>query len=155
MAPSREKPTMKTKRHSTVSRPGKGKYGFLFSGSVGQSPAVNPRDGDPCLLAKIDRRLIQVSFGSRGPQVELVALGSASEASPGMFAQVGRKRAAVRVGRTVQRTRPAKLLAVGLGRYKPQQLEYCGQCDLLSNQGIINTWHQTPHGNREEESVLL
>jgi hypothetical protein len=116
-------------------------YGFLFSVSVSGSPSVDPRDLDVCLFAKADGCLIQVAMVDRGPQVELIPFGATLETLPGVFAEIGGKGTAAGVGRTVDGTRPANVLAVVLHGKKSDQLQHALERNLAAYPRVINARH--------------
>ena len=102
---------------------------------------MDPRDLDVCLFAKADGCLIQVAMVDRGPQVELIPFGAALETLPGVFTEIGGKRTTVGVGRTVDGTRPANVLAVGLHGKKSDQLQHAFKRNLAAYLRVINARH--------------
>ena len=96
---------------------------------------------DVCLFAKADGCLIQVAMVDRGPQVELIPFGAALETLPGVFTEIGGKRTTVGVGRTVDGTRPANVLAVGLHGKKSDQLQHAFKRNLAAYLRVINARH--------------
>ena len=128
-------------------------YGFLFSESIVASPASDERRLNTQSFAEIGRRFVNWQLGDRNPQVQLVALGAAFEATKRVLCQVGGKRSAAGRCRPVNRTRAAQLITSLLGRLESNEFQNLADADSSTHFGKIDSRHRIAL-NREEESVF-
>jgi hypothetical protein len=132
----------------------------VLSGRHGWSPVslvCRPRQQgnlDPQPLAQVAGGRVQRQVVHARPQVQLIAPGSAHEATKGVFLHVGRERTTAGRMRTVDRTRPAKLVASPPHRGKLQQFQNASQGDGVANRTVVKARHvgSLPSGTEEKRS---
>ena len=74
-------------------------------------------------LAKIDGCIIELLLRRSGPEIQVVALGLALEATKRVGGEVRRERTTAWRGRVVNRTGASELIAARFGRIKFQQFQ--------------------------------
>jgi hypothetical protein len=121
-------------------------------GVIGSAP-VDPGNFDAESFAKVNGCFINALIGCGGPQVQLVTLGPAPEATIRVFGEINRKRATSRGSRSVDRTSSPHLVATRAGRDKIEQFQNLPDRNLGAQCLKINAWHSHLLRNREEQPV--
>ena len=89
----------------------------------------------------MDRGLVQWLLGRGGPKLEVVAFAVTAVAIVALDLHVHREAARTTRGALVQRTRAVPLIALLLGRFEAEQVEYLLDGDLVTKAVEVDSRH--------------